>query len=448
MKNFLTTQAYQAFVNGRYHSARNAYMEVAERLGNHLYQANLELCERREAHVFLGGRQAVPEPLITYCVPAMNRLEDLRKTLPINLNVLKDFRNVRLMINLFDAGDEASRWVASRFSDALASGHLVVNQLPPMEAWHMSVGKNSFQPFLSEGYYSSLDSDNYLSADEIVKTKQAIAEFGECLVHHFSGQWGDGTCGHITLPVDLYRRTGYTNELYPRQFDELSLIVNAISEQPDMPVVTRHGVNVFQKTLFLREFLALNRLSPQFIPCHLGEAPPPENAKTDRYAEQDLMLKHYSELNGYYAIYRASGSHNAKRQLLQKLLWAQSAALKSPTSRQLAFETLQCDKEVLKRIPLPNDTHFAVVDRVDDSLVTWLNFQRERGARAFILIDATTDHTINTLLDSGDVLIMTPRVGDLESFKDFWMRCAKLVVGKTRSESAYLNNILLCDRAG
>ncbi|WP_439509891.1 hypothetical protein [Marinimicrobium koreense] len=448
MKNLLTAQAYQAFVKGRYHSARNAYLKVAENLGSHLYQANLELCERREARTFLGKRQLVPEPLITYCVPAMNRLDDLRKTLPINLNVLKDFRSVRLMINLFDAGDEASRWITSGFSGELASGCLILNQLPPMEGWHMSKGKNSFQPFLSEGYYSSLDSDNYLSVDEIVKTKQAITEFGDCLIHHFSGHWGDGTCGHITLPVDLYHRSGYTNELYPRQFDELSLIANAIAEQPDMPVVTRHGVNIFQKTLFLREFITLNRLSPQVIPCRLGEAPPPKNGKTDSYAEQDLTLKYYSELNGYYAIYRASVNQHARRQLLDKLWSVQSAALQSPIGRQLAFATLKCDKEALKRFPLPDDTHFAVVERIDDSFVTWLNFQRRRGSKAFILIDVTADQAVGTLHKAEDVLVMTPRVGDVESFKDFWIHCAKIMAGTSVSARPVLNGVKQCENVG
>jgi len=450
MSHLVTTQAYRAFVRGHYHAARNAYMSAAKRLGSRLFQANLQFCDRLESRAFLRERSEpteTKEPLITYCVPVMNRLDDLRKTLGANLNVLSAFRRARMMINVFEETDDTADWIRSEFTGALDSGRLVFNQLPPMDEWHMSRGKNSFQPFLGdEGWYSSLDSDNYLSTDEVVKTKQAIAEFGSCLIHHFSGHWGDGTCGRITVPAGVYRRTGYTKALYPRQFDELSLIANVIAAQPELQVVTRHGVNVLQKTLFLREFIALNGHSPRVIPCTLGNTQSPENGKDIHYAEQDLTLKYYSELNGYYAVCCASERQAARDRFRQDLQRVQNAALQSPVARKLAFKTLSCSTEKLKNFPLPEGTHFAVVDRVDGSLATWLNHQRGRGLKGFILIDATADQALGALYKSDDVLVMTPCVGDVEFFRDFWIQSAKIMVGKALPKTSTLGNVVRWER--
>lgn len=434
MNKLLTTQAFHAFREGRFHTARNLYHQASERLGKPLYETNLELCRRRESSHFLTGRErlkssdATPEPLITYCVPAMNRLEDIQQTLPHNLSVLANFRSARLMVNLFDRDDASFLWVREQLHSHITEGRLIVNRLPPMESWHMSRGKNSFQPFLSEGYCSSLDSDNYLSEDEVIKTKQAIREFGDCLIHYFSGDWGDGTCGRITLPVALYQDAGYTSELYPRQFDELSLIANAIAQRKNLTVVTRYGVNILHKTRYLREFTALNKLAPCVIPCDLGTAKAPENGKDIGYAERDPKLKFYSELNGYYSIYKASHMESARQHFAEEIAKVQDQVLKAPEFPQLAEQTLEVASNATKQRPWGNAVHYAVVDGIGEAQAHWLECQRGRGARHFVLIDATADKNLGDHIQGKDVTVMTPKVGDVATFKEFWISCAKVLM--------------------
>lgn len=426
MQSWLLNNANNAFMRGDYHTARNAYRAAANSYGDALFRANVQLCARRERARFVKGAIQRPdypqpenEPLITYCVPAYNRLGDIERNLLPNLEVLSQFRNVKLLLNLFDIEQEAYSWVKLHCRPYIKSGLLQVNREKPLTQWHAPTVRNSFARYLKQGYYAALDSDNRLTTENVIRTKQAIAEFGPCIIHHFQGRWGDGTCGRITLPVDAYKESGYTQQLLPRQFDDLSLIANALKNHPQLTLITEANVNILKKSRQLRDLVKLNRWRIQGTPCDLGELPIPDDAKPEGYTQQDPTLKAFEQLNGGYSLLKASTLPAAQTEFRRRLDKTQKRVMESEVFPDIAKLTLE------PRTPIAparsGQTHIAVIERFDERVKAWVAQQRKRGYQRFLLVDASAEEPSQTLGEG--VYLFKPRLGDAETFKDFWVAC-------------------------
>src|SRR5690625_1018090 len=187
-------EAVSAFRRGAYVLAESLFGECQKKYGSKFFSPNVSVVKNRIIRKFVSGD--VPpslDPMVYYCIPVMNRLEDIQTTLRHNLSVLDCFSNVKIIINLFDKSDESFNWISENFESEIASKVLEVNRLKPLAFWHFSWAKNSFKQYIGDdGVYSSLDGDNYITKDEVARTKQIYAEFGPAVVHHFTGSWGDG----------------------------------------------------------------------------------------------------------------------------------------------------------------------------------------------------------------------------------------------------------------
>ncbi len=220
----------------------------------------------------------------------------------------------------------------SYFRAELDSGLLQVNREPALTGWHAPTAKNSFAKYLSgDGYYSALDSDNRLTDSDVIRTRQAISEFGPCIIHHFQGSWGDGTCGRLTMPASAYLENLCTDHLLPRQSEEIALLINVIKSHPDWPLITRQNVNVMSKSHNMRLMTTLNHWEVPTIPCDLGDAPVPADAKVEEYVQKDPKLTFYTRINGCYVCMLACTEESARVEFQRRLSQAQQEFANSPT---------------------------------------------------------------------------------------------------------------------
>jgi len=361
--------------------------------------------------------------LVAFCVPMMNRLDDLRATLGHNLEVLGGFADrARLVIGCFDADDACERWVCDSFPEALASGLLEFRAFPPLPYWHFSWAKNAFHDDLPDRYYASLDGDNYLSRDEVARLLELVADSSNrYLVHHFSGQWGDGTHGRIAFPAEIYRTAPYLDEILPRQFDETGLILHLLAEFPDLVFVSRPGVNIFEKSAWCRDFVQRNNLPVHHETRDLGASGAPINPRGDEYVGRDQKLFWFQQLNANYSLWRFSPEPAARDEFLARLEAAQRAFVRTPG----CHENLHALFTGPGLAALTRDdvlTLYAVNRDNYEYLEAWQAHYRHLGVRRFVIVDDGSSTPLENWLPGDDTCVVRPRFGAFRTSKVFWLR--------------------------
>lgn len=369
------------------------------------------------------NKTTATERQIAFCVPVMNRLGDLQHTLVQNVSVVQAFANeVQLIVGCFDETDECEQWVLDHFPRALESGLLRFERFPPLPYWHFSWAKNAFGEVVDAHYYSSLDGDNLLSADEIAKTLALVRDpTRKVLVHHFSGNWGDGTHGRITLPASVYREHPYVEELMPRQFDETGVILRVLAQHSDVVYVSRLGVDIFQQSAWCREFIELNGIQVNHETADLGATENPANPRGDQYVRRSPKLFHFQQLNAAYTGWRFSLTEDSRNFFLSRLGSAQRAYARLPECyddlQALFTRVNQAALETSEAITLytVNRNNFAF-------LRPWLRHYRDLGVERFIVVDDGSQEPLENWMAGDDVFIVRPRFGAFRTSKVFWLR--------------------------
>lgn len=265
-------------------SAEEHFLTLGHHLGRGLSSSVPSTSERPDV-----TRALSRSPEISYCIPVMDRLADLQSTLQANLDSNLDHHDqVEFIVLCLDRDDETETWIRSRFDPWLKSGYLRLIRQPPLPVWHFGQAKNLFRPYVAGRFYSSLDGDNYVTGGETEQLLSEIAARGETfLFHHFSGHWGDGTSGRISLPARLYRQIGYDDKFMPRQFDEVDLILGALVAYPGLTLLRYATDHHVLETESVQEFLTAVDCAPRVTSLPAPERHAAENPRADDYAARD-----------------------------------------------------------------------------------------------------------------------------------------------------------------
>ena len=364
---------------------------------------------------------------LAYCVPIMNRAEDLKKTLSHNLAVIRPYSGkVKIVVACFDDTPDCANWMKSNFEEALTRGFLELRELPPLAHWHFGWAKNTFRSDLNARYYSSLDGDNFLGPREIENTLRLIEKpENPVLIHYFSGQWGDGTSGRITLPTHMYREIGYLPNILPRQFDEMALILNSLSTYPQLRFISRPGVNIFELSRWAREFVVRNDLTIDHRTEDLCDAPIPENPRGIDYVERDRTLYFYQNINASYAGWLYSSKHDAKRWFLSKLITYQNAYARETECTENLYSIFEATGlRALRRAD--SRTLYGVNRNNFEFVEPWLNHYRELGVERFVIVDDGSDPPLSDQFVASDVHFVRPFYGTFRTAKSFWIKSLML----------------------
>ncbi|WP_422475561.1 glycosyltransferase family 2 protein [Endozoicomonas sp. ALB032] len=376
---------------------------------------------------------------ISYCIPVMNRSDDLKATLPHNISIIKSFsEQTELVVNCFDSDDVLFNWISNKFNQEIAQGLLKLNKRPTLPFWHFCWAKNSFKGFLGSKYYASLDGDNYLTEEEVSESlKLCQDKKHEYLIHLFTGQWGDGTSGRVIVSNKHYKKYGYISELYPRQFDEMALILNVL-ENENIIFVTKPNVNIFELSGYAKHFKSVSLLKKiEIKEVDFGSIIPPLLPRGEGYAEKDPKLNIYQNINAYYSMYKISNNDKAKKEFHFKLQQEQEKTFQLDNLHELgriAFFLTSSGYPELSNVP----TVYSVIKDDFQYLNAWYRHYKSMGIKRFIIVDDQSSSEISKELPFDDVFVFKPRIGNFKLFKVHWI---KILCSLYQNENSWILTI-------
>lgn len=287
---------------------------------------------------------ALDQPEISYCIPVMGRLDDLKGTLPGNLAEHAGMAGrVEFIVMIFDSGDETHDWVLGRFPQQIASGLLRPIISRDLASWHFGRAKNAFRPHVRGRLISSLDADNFVTKSQTESLLRLSDQTcGFAMVHHFSGAYGDGSSGRLTMPASVYRLTGYDERLLPRQFDEMAAILRALQRFPFLPFhYLASAGNLFDRPGAMADFRRAEQLEFACRQIDLSPGPAPLNPRGPDYAKADRELHWAGIFNGAQCRYALSKDARARRDMQMKAIWAARELAKCTPAGKLAAMLFQ-----------------------------------------------------------------------------------------------------------
>lgn len=358
---------------------------------------------------------------VSFCIPVLNRLDDLEATLAENLHANRAFADrIEFIVSVLSPQDPALAWVRSRFAGDLDSGYLRLIQPLTLDHWHFGRAKNSFCGRLRGAFYSSLDGDNFLAAEEVEHTL-AILDRGHpsVLIHHFSGTWGDGTSGRITVPRAVYETIGYDERLLWRQFDEMDLIFSAIRKLPGVHLYRRESDN----HLYSEPETATFAEGLDFT-LHLGAVGATSravNTKSADYVEQRPDMQALTRFNMYSSFEKNEPKHH-RREIYRDLGRAAGFAYLEAAPDDRIAALLQPMDDTAPQPGSAEIALFACLKNDQQFLPAFYDHYRAQGVRQFFFIDDGSDLPGPQAFSRPGVHWFRPQFGWFGTSKVLWMK--------------------------
>ena len=167
---------------------------------------------------------------LSFCTTSMNRLYQLRETLPHNLAVIQKFEGVNLCLINFNSQDGLHEYIINNFQQQIQQGILRYFYTKDPKYFHCSIAKNLAHRLGNGEILYNLDGDNYLSTDNIHKI---INEFGKTSDVFLQDRKGlkyskdrhNGSCGRIAMKShDFYKLNGYDEALLGASIHDIDLV--------------------------------------------------------------------------------------------------------------------------------------------------------------------------------------------------------------------------------
>jgi hypothetical protein len=357
--------------------------------------------------------------VISFCIPIKNRIKDLKLTLKHNLDAISEYSDkVEIVVHCFDENDEVKAWIHEEFYSCIESGCLKFTQLSGMDVWHFSKAKNSFKNLISSDSYSSLDGDNYITKTEVKATLDIIDKYNaKCFIHHWSGSWGDGSSGRITVPRKTYETKGYLNNIFPRQFDEIGMLLACLLDS-ELTFITGGKKNFISESIGCTEFIKQSSFKTNINIEFLGERLFPENPRGNDYVAADMKIKLYQELNSLFTFYMLTLDQDLKEKYINKIKYVQEKYAHSDVIDECFIHILSGDNTIGKT---SDKTVYAVIKNDTEMLDAWYEHYKKLGVNRFILVDDHSDIPLSVSLPYDDVFVYKPLVGDFKTAKIFWL---------------------------
>jgi hypothetical protein len=160
--------------------------------------------------------------MISFCTSIKNRLWQLKKTLPKNIQL--NLKNVTWNIADLASTDGLEDWLWSEYCELIQEGKLNYFRVTSECNWSSPIAKNLAHRIANKNsYLYNLDADNYLSIADYEKILVAQSESAPC--HQWSGKWGDGSFGRIGMPAEIfYSLGGYDESFLPMAFQDRDIL--------------------------------------------------------------------------------------------------------------------------------------------------------------------------------------------------------------------------------
>ncbi len=165
---------------------------------------------------------------ISFCTACMNRLYQLKETLPRNLETIADVPDVELVVLNYNSADGMHEWISETYGlDQARFPQLTYARQSSATRFHASKAKNLAHKIASGDVLVNLDADNFVGRSiEILREK--FLSGNADVVHLWSGVWGDGTYGRIAMRRSAFHELGgYDETFFPVGHQDCDLLMRA-----------------------------------------------------------------------------------------------------------------------------------------------------------------------------------------------------------------------------
>jgi len=334
---------------------------------------------------------------------------------------------IEFLIVEFGEDNEVLDWVTENFSKELSDGYLrVVSDYVSLDSWHFGKAKNAFRAHMQGQIYSSLDADNFVTSEETELLLGLIEQYPFGFVfHHFSGQWGDGTSGRLSLPAAIYRHVGYSAKLLPRQFDEMDIILGALTEFPALPFIgIDESKNAFLLSGSAKLYLEREKLPNRkvFIGHTAAHRVAPLNPRGVGYTDKHVHWRDMGNFNAALSGYLRSYSSDRKQEYLERLVKYKHQLIESLPPREVMATLFEMQELApFARIKKSDICIIACVHDEEIFLPKFVDHHRRLGVTHFLFIDDHSAHPVRDLDLGPNVLTLRPKIGDFRTSKTLWI---------------------------
>lgn len=365
---------------------------------------------------------------LSFCIPIMNRLDDIKVTLRQNLDDnFEDKHNVEFIVVCFDKNNLVKKWIFDNFKKELDCAYLRFYHLESeLDFWHFGKAKNIFKNYIRGSIYASLDGDNFTGKRG---GKQIIDVFVKynytCIFHQFQGDWGDGTCGRISLSTTHYLKYGYDANFLPRQWDELDAMLTVMVNEPDVVYISYSGKSIIDKSQPFKQFLLDNDIvyKTDFV-CNDSKEHcnvPISTGKHDSdYVRNDDLLRFSSKFNHLLSFIKNTKNKALNDKYHHEIISIQQELIDKVSIDDLFPQVLKTNTINVKKHNY-NDVCLVSCVKDEQDLLAWYKHYKSLGVKHFFIVDDYSQTAVEELLDFADVSVFTPLVGNFKHAKVFWL---------------------------
>lgn len=163
-------------------------------------------------------------PRISFCTTCRDRTYQLRRVFDRNIDSLLAHPQIEWVLLNYASRDDLHEFVMSRLA-ALPS-RFVYAWLASDRPWHLSVAKNSVHRLGCGSILANLDCDNCIGDAVALITEKLISE--AVVLHMWTGEAHDGSCGRIALHASTFHTLGgYDEGMRPMGYQDKDLLARA-----------------------------------------------------------------------------------------------------------------------------------------------------------------------------------------------------------------------------
>lgn len=375
------------------------------------------------------GWSQAQEVKLSFCIPVMNRLDDLRATLARNLEDNRESKGrVEFIVVSFDPDDAVEQWIKQHFKAELEDEYLRFHQAEPLEYWHFGRAKNAFRELMRGRIYASLDGDNftgYRGGEHIIEVFESHDY--RCIFHQFQGEWGDGTCGRVSLSREDYLDFGYDEQFLPRQWDEMDAMLSTLVQRRDRKYVCYEGRSIIDKSHPFRRYLEEHEYSPPTVqmdpqsdPLYRAPEQKSVGVHDNDYVQDDPALRYSSVFNHLQSFFKNTDRDDLKIQYVNELVDVQRRLVETVDPSKLQRWLLQQQTAEPTNLGCSDIAALACVKNEVD-LDAWYQHYKTLGVTRFLIIDDGSDIPVKDVLPHDDVHVWAPIAGKFRYSKAFWL---------------------------
>lgn len=366
---------------------------------------------------------------LSFCIPVMNRLDDLKATLAKNLEDNRVSKGrVEFVVVCFDQDDDVENWIKSEFKAELKEEYLRFYRSEPLDFWHFGIAKSAFKDLIRGKIYASLDGDNFTGLHGGEHIIEVFEEHDyKCIFHQFQGEWGDGTCGRVSQSREDYLDFGYDEHFLPRQWDEMDAMLSVLVQRPDRTYVCYEGKSIIDKSHPFKRYLQdheyfppKTELNPETDPLYASIGDKSFGAHDNNYVRDDLTLRYLSIFNHLQSYFKNSNRDDLKVQYVNELVEVQRQLIDEVDPKKLEHWVLHSETELPPKLADSDIVVLACIKNELD-LPTWYQHYKRLGVTRFLIVDDGSDVPVKEILSFPDVHVWKPTVGQFRYAKVLWL---------------------------